>query len=58
MACLEIVCGTCNDVTFSNQPGSRCETCGSYDVTTFFDEDPEPYTEWDSELDDEEEGSE
>jgi hypothetical protein len=41
MACLEHLCLLCRHVWFSNRTES-CPKCGSSDVDTWFDEQPDP----------------
>ena len=45
MACMEHNCGTCGEMWFNNNHGGACPKCGSHDISSFFDEAPEPYTE-------------
>jgi rubrerythrin len=42
MACMEHNCSVCKEMWFDNQPSGTCPKCGSYEVSSFFDEDPEP----------------
>ena len=45
MACMEHNCGTCGEMWFNNDHGRACPKCGSQDISSFFDEASEPYTE-------------
>ena len=39
MACIEHECGDCGEIFMDNNSGGRCPTCGSHDVSSFFDEE-------------------
>jgi hypothetical protein len=51
MACMSHDCRICKAMWFDNQPSGECPKCGSYEVSSFFDEDPI----WDTYRDDEDE---